>query len=520
MLSFPPFRLDTVNEQLWRGTELVALRPKTFAVLHHLAANPGRLVRQRELLQAVWGGSAVSDGLLRCYIRELRRVLDDDAGQPRFIATVSRRGYHFIAAVTAAAPDACGAPSPTGLFGRERELQILQTGLERARAGERQIVLLSGELGCGKTALLRSFLGGAGAGDRVLIAHGHCVERGAAGENFAPVLQALGALCRAAGRPIAAQLALHAPTTMMQIPGLLDDGELGRLQRNTDADAERPARMLRELVDAIEQLTTRHTLVLAIEDLQRSDPWTAALVSLLARRAQPARLMVIGSWQRTDVTTPASLTAAIEELKAHGHARELALAPLDERAVAEYLAARFPGHRFPAELHAVVTECTGGHPLFLSTLLDELLAHEAIVQRDRGWVLVASHDEIVRHCTASAQQIIDTQIEGLPLTEQQVLEAGSLAGAEFVTTAVAAALDVSVTDVDDCCDRLARRYHLLRYAGTSELPDGTVAARYTLRHALYRETTMGRVSQARRQLWRRRMGVDLASAGRIACRGG
>lgn len=112
VLRFPPFHLDPVNEQLWRGTERVALRPKTFAVLHHLAANPGRLVRHGELLQAVWGGSAVSESLLRGYIRELRRVLDDDAGQPRFIATVSRRGYHFLAAVTASTPGGCIAPRP------------------------------------------------------------------------------------------------------------------------------------------------------------------------------------------------------------------------------------------------------------------------------------------------------------------------------------------------------------------------------------------------------------------------
>lgn len=505
MLSFPPFRLDPVNEQLWRDAELLALRPKTFAVLHHLAANPGRLITQRELLRAVWGGSAVSEGLLRGYIRELRRALDDDAARPRFIATVSRRGYRFVADVTASVPPCKVARPGTPLFGRDREFEILRAALEQACAGERQSVFLSGELGSGKTALLRCFVDGARSREGVLVAHGHCVERGAASESFAPVLQALGALCRVAGRSITERIAQHAPSSMTQLPGLLDDGELERLHRH--ADVERPARMLRELVNAIEQLATERTLVLAIEDLQWSDASTVALVSLLARRAQPARLMVIGSWRRMDVAAPQSVRTTVEELKAHGHARELPLAPLDERAVGQCIAARFPGDRFPPELHRVVTECTAGHPLFVSRLLDELLAHEAIVQVDGGWVLVASHDEIVRHCTAGAQQIIDTQIERLSPVEQQVLEAGSLAGVEFVTTAVAAALDVSVTDVDDCCDRLARRHHLLRYAGISELPDGTVAARYTLRHTLYRETTMGRVSPARRHLWRQRMGA-------------
>jgi DNA-binding winged helix-turn-helix (wHTH) protein len=110
MLSFPPFRLDTMNEQLWRNTELIALRPKTFAVLRHLATHPGRLITQDELLGAVWGGSAVSEGLLRGYICELRRMLDDDAASPRYIETVSRRGYRFVATIAGAVPPACGPP--------------------------------------------------------------------------------------------------------------------------------------------------------------------------------------------------------------------------------------------------------------------------------------------------------------------------------------------------------------------------------------------------------------------------
>lgn len=109
-LIFSPYRLDTVNEQLWRDGDLVALRPKTFTVLRHLAANAGRLVTQEELLQAVWGGSVVSEGLLRGYIREVRRILDDDAAAPRFIETVSRRGYRFVATVTAVVSPPCAQP--------------------------------------------------------------------------------------------------------------------------------------------------------------------------------------------------------------------------------------------------------------------------------------------------------------------------------------------------------------------------------------------------------------------------
>lgn len=137
-LIFSPFRLDTANEQLWRDRELVALRPKTFAVLRHLAANPGRLVTQGELLQAVWGGSVVSDGLLRGYIREVRRMLDDDAAAPRFIETVSRRGYRFVATVTAVVAPPCAQP----IAGRAMVLDALYRVAAECTGGQPLFVVI------------------------------------------------------------------------------------------------------------------------------------------------------------------------------------------------------------------------------------------------------------------------------------------------------------------------------------------------------------------------------------------
>jgi class 3 adenylate cyclase len=102
-LIFPPFRLDREHEQLWHGTDQVPLRPKAFAVLGYLAAQAPRLVTPTELLQAVWGEEYMSESLLRRYIRELRAVLGDEAQAPRFIATVVRRGWRFLAPVTVAA---------------------------------------------------------------------------------------------------------------------------------------------------------------------------------------------------------------------------------------------------------------------------------------------------------------------------------------------------------------------------------------------------------------------------------
>ncbi|GKQ55246.1 winged helix-turn-helix domain-containing protein [Bradyrhizobium sp. Ce-3] len=76
------------------GVEL-DLRPKSFAVLRHLARNAGRLVSKQDLHEAVWGNVAVSDDSLVQCIRELRQKLRDD--DHRIIKTVSRRGYRLDA---------------------------------------------------------------------------------------------------------------------------------------------------------------------------------------------------------------------------------------------------------------------------------------------------------------------------------------------------------------------------------------------------------------------------------------
>ena len=106
---FPPFWLDVRNEQLWRGAQTLVLRPKTFAVLRYLIAQAGQLITQDELLDAVWGPTAVSEAVVRSSIRELRSILDDRAQYPQFIQTVHRRGYRFIVPVTVA-----DTPPPLG----------------------------------------------------------------------------------------------------------------------------------------------------------------------------------------------------------------------------------------------------------------------------------------------------------------------------------------------------------------------------------------------------------------------
>src|SRR5437762_1682416 len=96
---FADFRLDPANACLWRGTQAIALTPIAFDVLHYLVTHPDRLVTKDTLLDAVWPELAISDAVVRIAIGELRRALGDTVQAPRFITTVHRRGYRFVAPV-------------------------------------------------------------------------------------------------------------------------------------------------------------------------------------------------------------------------------------------------------------------------------------------------------------------------------------------------------------------------------------------------------------------------------------
>jgi len=113
MKYFQSFRLDTMNHCLWSGEKRVRIPPKAFDVLRYLVENPGRLVTQDELLEALWTETYVNPEILRKYILDIRRILGDRPDKPVFIETVTKRGYRFIAPVaedTEAAPASLPAP--------------------------------------------------------------------------------------------------------------------------------------------------------------------------------------------------------------------------------------------------------------------------------------------------------------------------------------------------------------------------------------------------------------------------
>jgi DNA-binding winged helix-turn-helix (wHTH) protein len=207
---FGSFRLDPDNACLWHGEQARPLTPKAFNVLQYLVTHADRLITKDELFEVLWPDTVVSEAALRVCIGELRKALGDAARAPQFIATVARRGYRFLAPVThkdlaaETGSDADSRPhalaASAGPFvGREKVLDRLHTAWAQVRQGVRQVCLVTGEAGIGKTAVVEAFVAQVTTDPAVWLAQGQCVEHYGTREAYLPVLEALGQMVRAPG---------------------------------------------------------------------------------------------------------------------------------------------------------------------------------------------------------------------------------------------------------------------------------------------------------------------------------
>ena len=500
-VTFEDFCLDLRAEQLLCADDVVPLTPKAFAVLRRLVEEGGQLVSKEDLLHAGWATTHVSEGVLKVIILEIRRALGDDPALPRFIETVPRRGYRFIAARSRPTKRPAAPDPRSALVGRDGVLAQLQGRLAQARAGERQVVFLSGEAGIGKTVVLDAFVARAAADPDLLIARGTCLEHYGEAEAYLPVLEAFGRLLREpAAERVIRLLRSHAPSWLAQLPWL--DDEADRQAPPRELPGITKERMLREMAEAIETLTASTPLLLVLEDLHWSDYSTLDLLGMLARRGEGARLLVVGSYRPVDViVTSHPLRALVQELRVRRQSEDIALSFLREPHVGAYLAQRFGGHAFPTELARAVHERTDGNPLFMVRVIDELVALRLVESEDDRWRLRRPVAEIARAVPESLRALVDKQIDRLQPEVQRLLEAASLLGPEFTIASVGAGLEVDPLIIEERCDELARLGQFLTASPPFVRPTGAKVERYRFTHSLYPHAIAKRVSKG----WRRRL---------------
>ena len=515
MSEFPPFQLDTINQCLWRHTDHgkrqpVALPPKAFALLQYLVEHPSRLVTHRELLESLWPQTHVQPEVLKSHILQIRTALGDNPKDPLYIKTLARRGYQFIAPIrdqSIVGSRGQAKVTSTKLVGRDQFVRQLHHDLHRAMDGRRQTVFITGEAGIGKTALVDEFQRQVAIDvPGIRIARGQCIEGYGGKEPYYPMLEALGQLCRApGGEEIIQLLAARAPTWLIQFPALMKH-ERPELLRREIWGATRE-RMLREIGEVLETITSNDPWLLVFEDLHWVDHSTVDLISALARRRAPSRMMLIGTYRPIDVALSRHpLNAVKQELLVHQLCHEIALNPLDETEVAAYLAADSSQNDLPYGLAALIHRHSDGNPLFMVAALDHMTGR-GFISRDQGnWKVEIPLEEIDLEVPESLRQMIEVQIERLTIEEQRALEVASITVTAFTARVNASAANLDPEHFEELCEELSRRYYIVRSAGSMQFPDETFSPRYEFAHTLYREVFYRRQSLGRRAKLHRNIG--------------
>jgi DNA-binding winged helix-turn-helix (wHTH) protein/tetratricopeptide (TPR) repeat protein len=389
-LQFGAFALDLSGAQLLRGGQPIHLTPKALALLQLLASRPGELVTKREIFAALWPGVAVTDFALSRCVHELRAALADEARCPRYLETVHRRGFRFVAPV--ARPRAGGlAHAP--FVGRERELAAADEWLRRASSGPVKLLRISGEPGVGKTRLAREIARLGARGGRSVLWSATPGDEGAPPYD---VWSQILARDRSALAPPA-----HPDRARKQ--AALDP--LGGRQRAFETIVERLA-----------ALSAQRPVLLVLDDLHGADRDSLHLLGHLVHDALNPRLAIVCTLR--DVGAPANDALA----RAIGGDATPERAALDLRglgldAVEQLLAARVGDER-ARQFSAVAHDKSGGNPLYLNELVELVPADPA------AGALAPGVPETIR-------QLIARRLEPISPVCAEVLAATAVAGSEI-----------------------------------------------------------------------------------------
>ncbi|HKO90015.1 MAG TPA: AAA family ATPase, partial [Polyangiaceae bacterium] len=369
---FGPFRLDVHTRMLWSGGVPVALAPKAAELLLALVQEGERGLTKAQLLDRLWPDTVVAENNLTVTMSALRKALGETATQPRYVHTLSRRGYRFVSqppcdaaaegvhalATASAAPVVAPANSrarlqpiePAGpqgsapfapFVGRQRELGHLEQRYQQALGGHGRVVFISGKPGIGKTTLAQEFLRRCGsAGEVALVARGRCLESFGSGEAYLPFLEALDSLLHGPeSARVQRVVRAFAPTWCGQFP-VLASGQAEEAEQRREAAGATRERMLREWVEAFGALSRERPLLVLLEDLHWADPSSIDLLRLLCQRSSGHAWLVLGTLRAAEATLQnPPLAKLLLELGAR-ECDELQLEPLTEPQLGGYLEQR------------------------------------------------------------------------------------------------------------------------------------------------------------------------------------
>jgi len=286
-------------------------------------------------------------------------------------------------------PPRLATRSPFAMFGRAPEVEALALAWAKARDGQRQVVLVAGEPGIGKTRLATEAAHAAHA-DGGTVLFGACDED--VGLPYRPFVEALRHyVAHAPEHVLASHVATHRGELARLVP------ELGRRMADLPppqvAEAETERFLLFEAVAGLLSAASQESpIVLVLDDLHWAGAPELLLLKHLVRSAEPLRLLVIGTYRDTDRSRTHPLTAVLADLRKEVGVERIALHGLDDAAM-EALVAAVARHALDDALaalaHAIRRE-TEGNPFFIGEVIRHLSESGALFQEGGRWTYRAT----------------------------------------------------------------------------------------------------------------------------------
>ena len=484
---FGEFVLDSETRQLLRACEPCHVSPKAFHLLEVLVSSRPRVWSKRELQDLLWPDTTVVEANLPNLIAEVRTALGDDPKHPRYVRTVHRYGYGFLeSGLSAVLPRFLqSAIAGAGEFvGREEELAAMDQEWQRVRTGSRQVMLVAGEAGIGKTRLIGEFARRC-LSTRATTLVGHCDE-----EALTPYQPFVEALMQLLSQFTDAELEqrMHegdvTPELARLVPNLI--ARLPALDRGSVVDPESERFQLFQAVDRLfSSVSQRTPLLVLLDDLHWADKSSLLLLRHLARGSSTTAVFLIGTY-RGDGIERTALGALLANLQRDPGGARLYLRGLavDEAArLVGAITGRSPARAFMKSL----TSETSGNPFFIREVVQHLKDAGDLDQVDGTKPALPAARTFVPE---SVKEVINQRL--VRLTEQcnRALSLASVLGREFRLDVLAR---VGTFDEDELLDALEAAHR----AGLITEEHG-VQGRFSFSHALIREVLYEKMSETRR----------------------
>jgi class 3 adenylate cyclase/tetratricopeptide (TPR) repeat protein len=401
------------------------------------------------------------------------------------------------AAVDVPLPAVVTAARRGAFVGREVEQGRLAEVWAEAKAGRRQVVLVAGEPGIGKSRLAVE-LSVMAHGEGAVVLWGRCDE--GLGVAYQPVVEALRHYVRhCPADTLDAQLGRHRAQLARLLPELAE-GRSELAVPAVDAESER-LWLFDAMSDLLGSVARSRPLLLVQDDLQWAATPTLLLVRHLARPAED-RVLIVGTYRDTDLDAGHPLVDVLADLRREPTVVRLEVEGLDERAVAGFVKAE-AGHALgddvALELGLALHAETEGNPFFVGQVLGHLAETGALEQPDPGWATT-----LPLGVPEGVRDVIGRRMARLPVATRTVLAVAAVVGRDFAMSVLeripeaGAGADMLLGALEE-----ATRARLVQ-----EVPGKL--GRFGFVHDVVRQTLYRGLSGPRRARLHRRVGEALA----------